>query len=399
MIIYSDRIVLPGGIISGSVTVNENGKITEIREGKPETCDINAGGYTIIPGIIDTHNHGAGGYRFDTADPDEVRNCLKVQAAFGVTGIFPTTTNHRSYHDLVRIMSENNDGARILGIHSEGPWGSRVGEKGINPGYPRPSLQEARERYEAGEGKLVLFDIAPEVPGALEVIDYMVSKGVTVGNFHTNANYEEANAGIDHGITVATHLFNVMTGLHHRDVGTAGADILRDEVWCELICDGLHVSLPMVQLALRMKNHDQIMMVSDNGAFAGLPAGKYDGASMGSGGVSDRKTIMVTKEGYCLSETGRLTGSGKPVLFGLQNLVQKLHMPVEEAVRMSSCNPSVKYRLNGKGELREGNDFDAVIINDDFNVMQTFVEGRCVFDSTKETIPYNQEFIRKYRIE
>lgn len=399
MIIYSDRIVLPGRIISGTVTVSSDGKISEIREGTPESCDISAGGHTVIPGIIDTHNHGAGGYRFDSADPDEVRNCLKVQAAFGVTGIFPTTVNYRSYHDLVEIMTEDNDGAAILGIHSEGPWGSRVGEKGINLGYPRPTLEEARKRYEAGEGKLVLFDIAPEVPGALEVIDYMVSKGVTVGNYHTNADFEEANTGIDHGITVATHLFNVMTGLHHRDVGTAGADILRDEVWCELICDGLHVSLPMVQLALRMKNHDQIMMVSDNGAFAGLPPGKYDGASMGSAGGSDRRTILVTDEGYCLSETGRLTGSGKPVIFGLKNLVQKLHMPLEEAVRMSSYNQSVKYGLKGKGELKEGNDFDAVIIDDDFNVLQTFVRGRCVFDSAKDKIPYSQEFIRKYRLE
>ena len=124
---------------------------------------------------------------------------------------------------------------------------------------------------EDGKGNLRLVDIAPEVEGALDVIKYFVSNGINVGLYHTNANYEEANKGIDAGASVATHLGNVMTGLHHRDIGTLGACILRDEVDCEMICDGLHVSLPMIEIYLRLKNHNQLMMVSDNVAYAGLP--------------------------------------------------------------------------------------------------------------------------------
>ena len=322
--------------------------------------------------------------------------CLKTQASLGVTGIFPTTTNYETYNYLVELGRENNDGSRVLGIHSEGPWGSRVGEKGINLGYPKPSLSEAKKYLEKGQGFLKLFDIAPEVEGALEVIDYLRENGVTVSMFHTNANYKQACTGIEHGVSVATHLFNVMTGLHHRDVGTAGAALLNDDVWCELICDGLHVSLEMVRLALRMKDHDKIMMISDNVAFAGAPIGFYDGTAMGSSADSDRALIEVTEEGYCLSKTGRLSGSSLPVIFGVRNLVKKLGMPLEEVVRMSSYNQSVKYGLASKGELLCGKDFDAVVIDDDFNVISTWVEGRKVFDSATDSVSINPQFLKDY---
>ncbi len=395
MKIHSKRIVLPQQSINGTIEFDDTGKIISLNEGENQ-ADIDYGSCTIIPGIIDTHNHGAGGYRFDQADKEGMEACLAVEAALGVTGIFPTTTNYDTYDLLVDLGRQKNRGSRVLGIHSEGPWGSRVGEKGINLGYPEPSLEEARIYLEKGQGFLKLFDIAPEVKDALEVIDYLRANGVTVSMFHTNANYLEACTGIRHGVSVATHLFNVMTGLHHRDVGTAGAALLNDEVWCELICDGLHVSLEMVELALRMKDHSKIMMISDNVAFAGAPIGFYDGTAMGSSPDSDRALIEVTREGYCLSKTGRLSGSSLPVMFGIRNLVKKLGMPLEEVVRMSSYNQSIKYDLPSKGELKCGKDFDAVVIDDDFNVLATWVEGRKVYDSAIDSVDINPQFLKDY---
>ena len=399
MIIYSKNVVFYETIKPAFLEI-ENGKIKRVIDGNQNIQpDIDYGENYIIPGIIDTHNHGGAGYRFDYADKKGLLDCLKTQACFGVTGIFPTTCNEQQYPLLYEISQENNDGAKVLGIHSEGPWGSRVGEKGVNTGYPEVNLEEVKKYIELGEGQLKLFDIAPEVPRALDAIDYLVDHGVTVSAFHTNATYEEANKGIDHGITVATHLFNVMTGLHHRDVGTAGASILRDEVYCELICDGLHVSLPMVELALRMKNHDQIMMISDNVAFAGAPVGKYNGMLFGESEDSDRSELHVTEEGYVLSKTGRLSGSGLPVMFGVKNLVQKLHMNIEEVVKMSSANAARKYGLNTKGSLSLNKDFDAVVVDEDFNVQATFVEGRKVYDKDTEEIPFNPEFIKLYKLD
>ena len=397
MIIHSNRVVTYSDVREAYIDV-ENGKIVAMY-GKDAgvKADVDYGDLRIIPGIIDTHNHGACGWRFDDADYEGLLSCLKGEAAYGVTGVLPTTTIYSQYSTLAKISREDNEGARVVGIHSEGPWGARVGEKGVNLGYPKPDLEIAQKMIDEADGTLKLVDIAPEVDGALEAIEYFTKRGVAVAAYHTNATYEEANVGIDHGISVATHLMNVMTGLHHRGVGTAGACILRDEVDCELICDGLHVCLPMIELIMKMKPHDRIMMVSDNGAFLGAPVGKYDGGSKNKG--SDREVLEVTPDGFVLSKTGRLSGSSKPVIYGIGNLVEKLHMNIVDVCRMASTNPARKYSLGTKGYLAVDKDFDAVVIDDNYNVLKTYVEGRLVFDGDKEKAPFNEEFLKEVKID
>ncbi len=393
MIIYSENVVFYETIKPAFIEI-ENGMFKHIIDGSQNIqADIDYGENYIIPGIIDTHNHGGAGYRFDSADKKGILDCLKAQACFGVTGIFPTTCNEEQYPLLAEIGHENNDGAKVLGIHSEGPWGSRVGEKGVNNGYPSVDLELACKMVDKASGLLKLVDVAPEIEKGLDVIDYFVSHGITVGQYHTNATYEESLKGIEHGTTVATHLFNVMTGLHHRDVGVAGASLLSDKVDCELICDGLHVSLPMIELAIKMKSHDRIMMVSDNTAFLGAPKGKYKGQEKDIG--TDREELTVTDEGFVLSKTGRLSGSSKPVLYGMKNLVQKLNMDLVDVCRMSSFNPARKYGLVSKGEIHEGKDADFVVIDENFNALYTYVEGRKVFDYTEDKIPFNEKYLEE----
>ncbi len=393
MIIYSENVVFYETIKPAFIEI-ENGMFKHIIDGSQNIqADIDYGENYIIPGIIDTHNHGGAGYRFDSADKKGILDCLKAQACFGVTGIFPTTCNEEQYPLLAEIGHENNDGAKVLGIHSEGPWGSRVGEKGVNNGYPSVDLELACKMVDKASGLLKLVDVAPEIEKGLDAIDYFVSHGITVGQYHTNATYEESLKGIEHGTTVATHLFNVMTGLHHRDVGVAGASLLSDKVDCELICDGLHVSLPMIELAIKMKSHDRIMMVSDNTAFLGAPKGKYKGQEKDIG--TDREELTVTDEGFVLSKTGRLSGSSKPVLYGMKNLVQKLNMDLVDVCRMSSFNPARKYGLVSKGEIHEGKDADFVVIDENFNALYTYVEGRKVFDYTEDKISFNEKYLEE----
>ena len=402
MIIYCDQIYMEDGIKDGFLEI-ENGKFKKFY---PKDADCEAdkdySGYRIIPGIFDTHNHGCFGYSLMGADKapevSEIKGYLKGLASHGVTNVFPTTTNVEAIALLSELSDSLLEGAKICGIHSEGPWGARVGEKGVNTGYPAIDMDVAKKMVEVSKGKLKLIDIAPEVEGAIEAIKYFVSEGVTVGAYHTNATFEEANRGIDAGITVATHLGNVMTGLHHRDIGTLGACLFRPEVDCEVICDGLHISLEMVRLYFKVKDMSRFMMISDNVQYAGAPVGKYKG--MTKDPTSDRRNIYINEEGFVLSESGRLSGSSKPVIFGIKNLVEKLEIPLEKVILMSSYNPAKKYGFgDSKGSIKEGKDADFVVIDKNYDAVDTFSEGRHVYDHNKDTGLFNPEYLAMYKID
>ncbi len=397
MIIHSTRIYMEDGLKAGYLEIEDRKIINFYPEGSNVKADIDYENNRIIPGIFDTHNHGGFGYdMIRESTKEDLMALLKAQASVGVVNYMPTTSGLINIEMIASEAYKDQDGSRILGVHSEGPWGSRVGEKGINTGYPKPDIKEAKRMVEAGKGNLKLVDVAPEVEGALEVIRYFVKEGVNVGLYHTNANYKEANIGIDNGASVATHLGNVMTGLHHRDVGTLGACLLRDEVDCEMICDGLHVSLPMIEIYLRVKDHNQLMMVSDNVSYAGLPAGRYKGSADAN---SDRAFINITEDGFVLSDTGRLSGSSKPVLYGIRNLVEELHVPMEECCRFFSYNPIRKYSdPSKKGSLKPGKDADLVVITDDYNVVATYSEGRIIYDMNKKEDYFKNSFVKERRI-
>ncbi|MEA5018316.1 MAG: amidohydrolase family protein [Erysipelotrichaceae bacterium] len=390
----STRIYTEEGIVDGFLDVKD-GKFKSIITGMIDKPYEDFGDKRIIPGVIDTHNHGAIGYRFDECKTqEEIKACLLGEAAYGVTGIFPTINQIDQLTILADVADSEVIGSKILGIHSEGPWGARVGEKGDtkNTYYKPVNLDDAKRMFEDARGWLKLVAIAPEVDKALDAIRYFKSVGVTTSAYHTNANYAQANIGIDNGISVATHLGNVMTGLHHRDVGTMGACILRDEVTCELICDGLLVSLPMLKLIFKMKSHDKIMMISDNGSFLGAPVGHYKGSP--SNANNDRRTIFVTEDGFVASESGRLSGSSRSVVFHMRNLIDKLDMKLEDLIKMSSLVPAKKYNLKDRGSIAIKNFADFVVIDDEYEVVTTFVEGRKVFDKETTKININPEFLK-----
>lgn len=399
MIIKSKRIYMEDGCKDGYLEI-EGKKIVKFYDADAEVeADFDYGNNRIIPGIFDTHNHGGFGYGFiqPGASKEDVRHYLKAEASFGVVNLFPTTSGVENMKTIAEVVKEGYDGSNVLGIHSEGPWGARVGEKGVNTGYPSVDLEYGQKMIDACDGLLKLVDVAPEVEDGLKAIDFFAKKGLTVGMYHTNANFKEANAGIDAGATVATHLGNVMTGLHHRDVGTLGACLLSDKVDCEMICDGLHISLPMIEIYLRAKNHDQLMMVSDNVNYAGLPEGRYTGFNADP--KSDRAFINITKEGFVLSDTGRLSGSSKPVLFGIGNLVEKLGVPMEECCKFFCYNPIRKYSdPTVKGSLKEGKDADFVVISDDYKAIVTYSEGRKIYDKDVDVITIKEGYLEAHKI-
>jgi len=399
----STKIVTPENYIDGYLVI-EDGKIVDITTEKQiDAKDL--GDNLIIPGIFDTHNHSSGGYSIygdkDVKEEDKKENritntlkYLKVQASLGVTSVFPTlfaTKTDQEEKDVIatvrELIGKNVDGAKALGINFEGPFLNRTGE-GADSYIPDPiSLDDIKEFLKIGQGTIAEMGLAPELPNSKEAIKLLNDNGVVVSMAHTNTKSEGAFEAFDNGITVATHTCNVMVGIHHRNIGSLGAALMDNRVYCELICDGLHVCNDMLKLVLKLKDHNKVMLISDASRFVGLPSGKYDFGTY---------KIHLDEQGRVL-EGKALSGSSKGVIFGIKNLVNNCGIDLIDAMNMAANVPCQKYGFTNKGQLAKGKDADFVIINKDFEVLETYVEGNKVFDHLTDKMVINPKVLeRKY---
>ena len=399
MKLYSTRVYTASGCKAAAIEV-EDGVIAGIVEGSCPDDAVDYGSLRIIPGIFDTHNHGTSGYDLMAAEggfearKDVVRGYLKGLAAQGTVNVFPTVSDPEGIHAVAEVAREGAAyGATVRGIHSEGPWLSRVGEKGVRTPWPEVSVDAAREMVEAGEGLLRLVALAPEIPGIDAVVDYLLGAGVTVAAAHSDNGYEAAHAAYGRGISVATHTGNVMTDMHHRDIGGLGAALTDPRVMCEVICDGLHVCDDMLGIYFRIKDFGHFMMISDCTALSGAPVGVYDGGSM-------CRELHVTPEGFVLTETGRLMGSSQPVLFGIGNLVNNVGVPLEACLEMACLNPAVKYGFaDHTGSIEVGKDADLVVISDGYEALATYARGQKVYDRATDGRVFNDAYLAGRRLD
>lgn len=401
-IIKCDRIYFEDGCKNGYLVVDGK-KITGFLDADAKVEEYaDYTGYRIIPGIFDTHNHGNHGYTPNglVDGKEEIRRYLKGCAADGVSNVFPTMSyleGTDNYRRIVEMYGQPVDGATILGIHSEDTerLGHRVGEKGIPIGEFPVDMDLVRNTWEKSEGLLKLCGIAPEKEGADEAVQYLNDKGVKVAFMHSDATYAQAKQAFDRGgFYTSTHTCNVMRGIHHRNMGGLGAVLMDENINCEIICDFLHNSPEMLQLIFRVKpDMDKWMMISDNIVAAGAPVGKYRNEK----GENCRN---ITEDGFCLDNNGRLAGSTKPVLYGIGNLVEKLHMPIETVIRMASLNPCRAYGFDReKGSIRLGKDADLAVIDDGYNCVATYANGRKVFDRDVDKDLFSADYIARYRVE
>jgi len=378
--IYSQHIYLKDRQYSGSIGL-ENGRIVELYDGIHQDAK-RYDDFRIIPGIIDTHNHGSYGWSMmNNPTKEEVQYFLKAIASQGVTSVFPTT--FPAYQDIgiYGILEAQRDeivGAQIAGIHFEGPFLHRVGEKGDPVPKVDIDLDTVKIIIRECQGQLKVMGHAPELENSTEMIQLLVKNGIKAAITHTNANADIAKRAINDGITVATHTGNVMTGIHHRDVGALGTCLLDDRVMCEVICDGMHLSLDMVKLILRVVGTNRVMMISDCTQLSGLKPGEYG-------------DIIVSQDGFVKTKQGRLVGSSQPVLTGIKNLVEILHLPLEEVIKMSSLNPAKFYQLENKGYLDVGMDGDFVVIDDNYSVIETYVLGKSIYQKGITKVIFRDE--------
>ena len=337
---------------------------------------IDAAGLVLMPGFIDLHVHGAMGHETMDADPGAVREMAQFYACHGVTSYLPTTWTEsrtkimQTLELIAQMQGQQPDGATILGVHLEGPYFDES-----KRGAQRKEFVRRADREEAIEfldtNIIRLLALAPEYEENWWLIDECRKRGITVSAAHTSATHDQMQAGIDRGITQATHTFNAMVGLHHRNPGGVGAVLTRKEVYCELIADNIHIHPTVMRILYAAKGRDKVVLITDAVRVAGLPDGEYQ---------KDDDRIVVVRDGIVRLPDGTLSGSTLTMNRALYNFMQATGEPLENIWQTSSLNAARSIHISDrKGSLEVGKDADLVLVDTKINVHLTIAEGRVVY--------------------
>ena len=387
-VILTGNLITPHGVLGKSYLGIKGGVVVEVGEGRPTKLPssnvLNYRDFTVMPGFIDTHIHGYGGVDSNTGDAGHFLRTSKGLVKHGVTAFLPSTVTApheellsacRAVRDAVSVWEEGRarrevPGARILGIHLEGPYVNPAKKGAQNPAYIREaSTKEILNYLDVAGNLLKMVTLAPEVRGALEATSLLVSRGVVVSVGHTNATYEEALKAFAAGASRATHLFNAMRPIHHRDPGVVIAALESTDVFIELIADFIHLHPATVKFAINHAGTWRTVLISDAISAAGLPDGEYS-----LGGLK-----VIVKGGVARLESGALAGSTLTLDKAVRN-VTSLGYTLPEVTRMASFNPARNLRLAGLGDVRPGYRADLVVLDDDLRVVATIVDGEVVHE-------------------
>jgi len=331
----------------------------------------------LAPGFVDLHLHGGAGWDVMDPAPEALPAVEKLVAGHGVTAFFPTTVTAsldatlRALERLARAVeraAKGNEGlrARPLGIHLEGPFISHA-RRGVHPPeHLLPPTSAAFERFwEAASGHIRMMTIAPELPGALEVIAQAAVRGVCLSAGHSDANLTEMRAGVEAGVRHATHTFNAMRPLGHRDPGIVGEILTDERVSADIIADGIHLDPAVVKLFLECKSHDKAVLITDATAATGMPDGRYRLGAM----------EVEVREGRCLSE-GRLAGSVLTMDRAVRNTMKFGEWSLMHAVQAATLNPAKVANLPWVGRVETGARADFVVLSSHGEVRRTIIGGR-----------------------
>jgi N-acetylglucosamine-6-phosphate deacetylase len=352
----------------------------EQRHFGPEVRVIDLGGAYIAPGFIDTHIHGIGGYGTEDAGnaggAESVLAMSRLLAERGVTAfnptLYPSEPEHmlRAVREIASAMGRES-GARIMGLHLEGPFLSPA-RLGVQKGDTvRPVDIQLMERlWEAAGGHIVNMTVAPELKGMRELALFCIKKGIILQAGHTDAKYENMVEGMQAGILHATHLFNAMSRLEHRNPNAVGAILIHPEMSCEIIADGFHVHPDLFKLLLRDKPIDKIVLVTD-----GLkPTDQAEGPLF-----ANQEEVCFHDGAFHRVSDDVIAGSGLTMIRGIQNLVAS-GFSLEDAVKTASFNPAQVMRYTRQGSIIPGHCADLTVFDSDYTIRLVMVDGTIVKD-------------------
>lgn len=378
MIIQSKRVWIEEQWAEAQIEIL-NEKINRIYPYNTKEVDIDYGNQRIYPGFIDTHCHGAVGFDTNEADEDGLKRWLKVAVKEGVTSLCPTTITQgeavltKALKNVVKVAAEKNEGAQIVGVHFEGPY-LCVKYKGAQPEeyIVKPDIAQYKRYEEASNGMIKIMTMAVENDADYDLIQYASQKGVSINIGHSAANYSESLFAIANGASGFTHTFNGMSPFNHREPGTVGAALRIGTAYTELICDGIHVSWPAINILFHAKGKDHVVMVTDALQAKGVGEGRY---------VFGGQTIDIRSNGGAyLADTNSLAGSTLGYNQSLKNVIELASVSEVSAINAGTINPAKILKLDHKkGRIRSNYDADLVILDNNYDVIETYVLGQSAY--------------------
>ncbi len=376
--IINGKIVLPDSIVSGKALAfdSETGKISSIVDSVPKGAEcIDAEGNYVAPGLVDIHIHGYLGEDTSDAKPDGIKKMAYGIAKNGVTAFLPTTMTVAKDEivaalNAVRSLKEESkswDGAEIIGVHAEGPF--------INPSKKGAQAEENILVPDAdfiieNSDIITSVTLAPEMDKEHKCIKKLAAESnVLVSMGHTDATFDEAMTAARDGVNHATHLFNAMSALAHRNPGVVGAALASENVSVELIADTFHINPGLYTIVAKTKG-DKMVLITDCTRAGGMPDGEYT-----LGGQP-----IFLKGIECRLADGTIAGSVLKLNDAVKNVLDHTSLPVNEVFKMASLNPATAIHCDDRlGSLEAGKDADIIIADENINIIRTIKKGKTIY--------------------
>ncbi len=378
----SRRLYTPSAEIEDPLLVVEDGRISEVASRSGQAVALNAqvvdfGDAILAPGFLDIHIHGGAGLDVMRASPSELPRLGRFLSSHGVTGYFPTTvaapmdTTCAALNDLADAIEASQKTppesaeALPLGIHLEGPFLSHK-RRGVHPpeNLLEPTISIFDRLWQAARGYVRMLTIAPEIPGAIEVITEAARRGVCVSIGHSDAELPIAKEAVAKGAKHATHTFNAMRPLDHRNPGIIGEVLSDDGITADVICDGIHVAPEVVKVFLEAKGPERAVLITDAISATGMPDGRYQ-----LGPIQ-----VEVRDGKCTANDS-LAGSVLTMDRAVRNVTKFSDWSLKDAVKAATANPAKAASLNGRGTLAAGARADFTVLSSSGEVLKTIVGG------------------------